>query len=495
MSNDSDAFRLADDFHAQAPSGGLGLGALEAEYEALFSEVLADGVITREERERLERAAKNLGIERGRMERLEQAMSLAYETHHQVRIVRSDEDDSPRPSLRLPGTEQDPRAEVAALRAENEALRHRISELERDLRRAEEHVAVEIDLGSLTSSPVEMGGALASEVWKEVRRDPYRANYLRALRDAYLAESERDGAYLASQALLGMGAADERDTALLAERPRGDLILPRTSIDESTWSDCLFHPEEDRVTGAIFSVIAPAVLVLRVTTLRRDGKLRLPVPSKRQDPEKTTVMAARAVAWGATLLGLPCPTVYVDPEADVGYESVCAVPPYSLLGQKVLRGRTASELAFLLGRHLSAYRGEHFVRSLFPATEDLEDLFLSALLLAQPALPLGDRVRLRVAPLAQAIGPLLEPTHLDHLRGLYARFADEGGRTNLQRFGGGLVKTAHRVGLALSQDLPRALELIEQEEGPRGPLAQELISFFTSERMILLRRRLGLSLT
>ena len=46
-------------------AGALGLGPLEQQYEELFAEVLADGIITADERARLEKAADNLGLDRG----------------------------------------------------------------------------------------------------------------------------------------------------------------------------------------------------------------------------------------------------------------------------------------------------------------------------------------------------------------------------------------------------------------------------------------------
>ncbi|HEY3234295.1 MAG TPA: hypothetical protein VGJ84_06245, partial [Polyangiaceae bacterium] len=60
-------FELGESFVAGSVGGGLGLGPLEAQYEELFAEVLQDGIITAEERARLERAADNLGLDRQRL--------------------------------------------------------------------------------------------------------------------------------------------------------------------------------------------------------------------------------------------------------------------------------------------------------------------------------------------------------------------------------------------------------------------------------------------
>src|SRR6187549_231843 len=80
-------FEHARSFVAGETSGSLGLGPLEMQYEELFGEALADGVITAEERSRLEKAADNLGLDRQRLLRLEQAMVAAYQSRHRVQIV------------------------------------------------------------------------------------------------------------------------------------------------------------------------------------------------------------------------------------------------------------------------------------------------------------------------------------------------------------------------------------------------------------------------
>jgi len=147
----------------------------------------------------------------------------------------------------------------------------------------------------------------------------------------------------------------------------------------------------------------------------------------------------------------------------------------------------------MAGRHLSGYRAEHFVKTLFEATEDLEDLFLAALVIANPKLPLRASHRARIEPLARAIEPLLEPPQHDALRGHYLRFSEEGGRANLHRWRLSVDRTAARVGLALAQDLEAALGVLKAEEGGIGPLALDVLTFATSDRFLRLRRALGIA--
>ena len=84
---DPSAFAHGEGFARGEVAGGLELGPLETQYQELFAEVLEDGVITSEERTRLEKAADNLGLEPSRLFKLEQAMVASYETRNRVRVV------------------------------------------------------------------------------------------------------------------------------------------------------------------------------------------------------------------------------------------------------------------------------------------------------------------------------------------------------------------------------------------------------------------------
>lgn len=496
-----ESFSLAADFQAARGGSALGLGVLEGRYQDVFSEALKDGVITVEERAELDDIAATFGLDASRLHRLEDAMTAAYEAHHRVRIQSMrpmslrptlSEDIVPPSSLRGDVLGSDAQAELEGLREENQLLRERISLLEQELERAQAAVNVEVDLSDITAVTSVSG---SDDAWRRVERDPFDPNSYALLYAAYGQAGEFDGLVVTAQALVAIGHADENMRAFAEQyRPKG-LVSPHAAIDESLWQSCLFHPDEDPITGAIFAAIAPAVLIGRATQLRRDGLLRIPVEGSRVDPAASTVMAVRAVSWAAAMLGLPVPRIHVERDEPGAYVHVTGVPPASIVGRGALSGRAAPELAFLAGRHLAGYRAENFVKTMFSGTQDLEDLFLAALLIANPALPVTSTVRARAEALARAVEPVLEAKTHDALRGHYLRFAEAGGRTNLQRWSQAVDKTAVRAGLALGQDVESALRLLEAEEGPGGPLARDLLAFGTSERYLRLRKALGIAIT
>ncbi len=504
--DDRSSFYHAEGFQASTPTGALQLGPMEMQYQELFAEVLEDGIITADERARLHRAAANLGLNKERLVRLEEAMTAAYETHHRVRVV--DHSVRPNPSLAplrdapplptgavvasAPPPVSTPRTpELLALKEENARLKQKIAVLEQDLEKAQAAINVEVDLSSLD---VEASATQSPEdAWKRVRHSPTDAEALRALVNAYDVAGDEDGKYLATHALSALGKAEPEEEAFVKAHRPTQLIAPCRSIDDSMWRSGLIHPEEEASTGAIFSIVAPAILVGRVTTLRRDNQLHQPAEDTLQDPATSTVMSVRALSWAAALLGLPVPRTYVEPNRRGAYVHNAGIPPVTILGADAVRGKTAPQLAFLVGQHMSGYRGEHFVRTLFSGTEDLEDLFLAALLVANPRLPVSGAKGARVQPIARAIEPLLEPAALDQLKSAYLHFAEEGGRTNLQRWSLATQKTAARVGLTLCQDLTVARDLLTPVEGQAGPIFLDLLSFSTGPKFLTLRQELGIA--
>ncbi len=174
---------------------------------------------------------------------------------------------------------------------------------------------------------------------------------------------------------------------------------------------------------------------------------------------------------------------------------VPGVPPATRLGRAALSGRSPFELAFLAGRHLSYFREEHFIRLLVSTIPDLEVVFLAGLSIANAGIPLASEVKRRVAPIARAIEPVLEPAALDRLRGQFLRFIEEGGRTNLQRWATAADRTAARAGLLLANDLGAARAVLELEDPATADAKMDdLIVFLTSDRYAKLRQQTGLAL-
>jgi hypothetical protein len=506
---DETAFEHAAGFEHAATAGNVKLGTLELMYEELFAEVIEDGIITAEERSRLDRAAESMGLDRERLRRLEQALVASWEARNAV-VVRemyeSEKDkEGPRASIEplVPATD----ARTLSLQRRVRDLEARIADLEKQLEEARAMASVEVDLSDAGARDVPDDDP--AELQRRLRHDPRDDAALRSLYRIWEKRGDADRRWCAAQALVWRDVADREERAFFdAHRPAA-LVRPKTALTSEAWERLLAHPEQETTASAIFAVVAPAVLLGRVSALRRDKKLPALDPAKKQDPATSTVQAVRCFAWAAATLGMTPPPLYVDPDYPGTAELVPAMPPVVRLGAKALAGRSATELAFIAGQQMAWHRAEHVVRLLVPSIQDLEEVFLAALSIGNPGLPMNEKMRALVVPIAKAIEPILEPAVIDRLRGHFLRFVEEGGRTNLQRWATAVDRTAARAGLLLANDLRAAHAVIAldgaspaspgrgrnlNDEAHAGEKMDDLVSFVASDRYARLRRQIGVAI-
>jgi hypothetical protein len=257
----------------------------------------------------------------------------------------------------------------------------------------------------------------------------------------------------------------------------------------------LHHPEDEQITCDILSLIVSPVLLGHISAMQHAGTLPKLDPKRRIDTEQSTVQAGRCFAWAGQLLGMAPPPLFAEPSFEGVAQMVPGMPPSSVLGKQALSGREARELAFIAGQHLAYYRQDRFIRLLVPSIVDLEDVFLAALVIAQPKLPIAEDVRQRVKPLSAALESMLEPNDIDKLRGAFMRFVESGGRTNLQRWANASDATARRTGLLLCNDLKVANSMLSvaQAHDARDAM-DDLLVFATSARYAELRRKIGIAI-
>jgi hypothetical protein len=486
---DENLFQHATSFEQGEISGNVRLGKFEAHYEELFAEALEDGVITSEERARLEKAAESLGLDRDRVLALEKALTAAWETRHAAPVRDISQIEAPAMSLRPLELENDP--QVKGLRKHILELEARIRELERELEEARAHISVDIDFSDVAAAAAPPDDP--EELYRRVRHDPRDAASMRGLFRAFQS-SDPDRAWCVAHALAFLGQANDEERAHLASRDPGGLIKPTASLSTDAWKRMLFHPDEELLTGEIFAVVTSPVLLGRVSALRHQNALPKLDPARLQDLKTSTVQAVRCFGWAGSILGMATPPLYADPTWDGAVEMVPGVPPSTRLGKRALSGRGPLELAFLAGRHLASYREDHFLRMLFPSIPDLEDIFLAALTIGQPQLPLAAQAKQRALPIAKAIEPLLDPAQKDRLRGHFLRFVEEGGRTNLNRWAHAADLTSARAGLLLANDLGAAKRMLELSGDTEiDAKMDDLIVFFTGDRCARLRKQLGVA--
>ena len=448
-------FEIAAALKEGEDTGSVRMGPFERLYESLFAEALESGSISQEEPERLDLAAKALGLDAERAAALEAALVEAWEAGAAETLVDPQ-----------PGTLADRAPPTTTIAPAPQSFD-------------------DDDEPPTLSRPPQQKKTPTDRPPAEI---PFRE--LHARFDAAVGDNAIDDGWRIAEVLVLRGAATRQEREFWKKHKVDGPVRPKRPLNHDAWVHLLKHSDEERTTGEIFAVIASAALVGRVSAMRRDGNMpRLDLEAY-QNPLTSTVSAVRALSWAAATLGIRPPPAYVAPDLDVGYEIVTVVPPSTRIGSRVLSGLTASQLAFACGRHMAWFREEHFICTLVPSVAYLETIFYAALLLGAPTLQLPSDVRERAHVFGQAIIPCLEPKQIERLNRLVARFLARGGRTNLRKWARAAEWTACRTGLLLCGELQVAADALANEPGGEMRIT-ELETFWASPDAGELRRRLG----
>jgi tetratricopeptide (TPR) repeat protein len=326
---------------------------------------------------------------------------------------------------------------------------------------------------------------------------PTRASTFARLFGLHVRAGRVDRAWLCSQALVELDAADIDHQILFDQYKTDGPIRPRASLDDAAWDAWLRAPGADEVVTGVLGAIAPAAVKMRVAELRAKRELVALDPAKRQPPT-STASAVRSCVWASQVLGVPVPDVYVLESVPGGIVAVPAETPSTALGPEVTRGLTQQELAFIAGRHLAYFRPEHYALVFFPTVIDLSTLFLATIKITLPEVPvptsLSERVGKMRKELARHVGDDERARLTDAVKALEAR----GGRVDLAAWVRSVELSAGRAGLVLCGDLGVAMKRIRSEARAVGELSAEdrrndLLAFSASSELAALREKLGVA--
>jgi tetratricopeptide (TPR) repeat protein len=303
--------------------------------------------------------------------------------------------------------------------------------------------------------------AAIAELEETAAGAPTRAQTYRRLFEVHTKRGNPDRAFLAALALEELGAADMDHQLLIDQlRPEGAL-KPVAALDDSAWDVRLRAPGHDPILEAMMTAIGPAAVKAKIDELTASKKLgELPLHTK-QD-KTSTVTVVRAFVWASTVLGITTPEIYVLPDVPGGVAAAQVAIPSTGVGPEVLRNLTLADLVFVVARHLTYYRPEHYPLVFYPTLPELTTLFFAALKIALPEVPIpaGDAV----AKLRKRIAAHITPEERQSLVEAAKKFEEAGGRVDLGVWIKSVELTANRAGLVLSGDFHAAMKRIKGEK-------------------------------
>jgi hypothetical protein len=309
---------------------------------------------------------------------------------------------------------------------------------------------------------------------------------------AYRREGRADAAFLAALSLEEIGAADVDQQLLLDQFRSVAPIRARGTLDAEAWS--LLRPAgSDDVITDLFGAVARAGVLARMEQLVARGRLVALDPATRLD-ESSTASVVRTFQWAARVLGVPRPDLYVVDEVPGEIAAVRQHEPTTAVGPSIVSGRSAKDLAFLAGRHLTYYLAEHQVLVYFPTREELTRLLLACVQLAKPGVPASGEGSRAVVALAQRIDRLITDEERSGVLGAVQRLQARGGSFSLGAFTRSAELMAARAGLFLCGDLATATAIVTTETRDIAGLSLEakrrdLVAYCASEEHAGLRAR------
>ncbi len=323
--------------------------------------------------------------------------------------------------------------------------------------------------------------------------DPYKALYR-----LYLHKQSYDEAWCLAAAMAFLRKTDEEEQRFYEDyKPQGMLAV-KGRLNNELWVKFVLHSDENLYVSKIFEMIFPAALKAKVAQMAAQGKA--PVLDKRfkQDPATSTVTFAKTFGWAAQVLGIQPPDLYVRNDVPGSIMTVPTIPWASIAGQTVLTGFQPQELTFICGKHLAYYRGEHYIRTLFPTQAELTIMLFAGVMIAAPSTPMPQDMAAQIRATAQELAKYMEPVQLEGLRIVVKRFIDEGAVANIKRWNQAVEITACRAGLIVSGDLEIAKKIIGAEQQLPGDLTpaekmKELLLYFVSDEYSQLRQALGIA--
>jgi tetratricopeptide (TPR) repeat protein len=340
--------------------------------------------------------------------------------------------------------------------------------------------------------------AAVSEHALVLQKDPLRVDPYRSLYKLYLRAQEYDRAWCMCAALAFLRKTDDEEQKFFEDyRPKG-MIQVKSRLDNEGWVKSLFHKDENLFIGKIFEMLTPAAIVAKTNQLR--AQKQLPVLDRRfkQDPATSTVTFAKTFGWAAQVLGVSTPELYVRNDVQGALTAVVATPPASIAGQTVLTGFTPQELTFIVGKHLSGYRGEHYIKSLFPTLNELKVILFAGVKIVMNDFAVPGEMAQAVNATAMELVKHMQPVHRESLKLVVQKWIEDGAKADLKRWIQAIEITASRAGLLLCADLEIAKKIIGAEPQLPGDLPpaekmKELLVFSVSEQYFALRKMLGIA--
>jgi tetratricopeptide (TPR) repeat protein len=328
-----------------------------------------------------------------------------------------------------------------------------------------------------------------------LEKSPYRVESYQALRKLYTDVKRADESWCVCQALRALKQAEPDEEAFFKKHRSRQPAVAQERLDDELWLKHIVHADQDALLTGIFATMTPAAIAMRSQPLQGFGV----DPTKKRNAAQDPAVMAQMLHYASGVIDIPLPDVYYREQDPGGLSFLFSQPPSIGLGKGALAGGPQQALAFVAGRHLSFFRGGHYLRHLVPTGGGLRAWLLAAIKSATPQFPIPPDLDAQVAEHLAAFKQHLTPPQQEHLKSLVAKLLAAAPELNLKRWVAAVDLTADRIGFVLANDLELALAVIQASPEDGAAVAQkdrlkELYLYAVSEPYMSLRYKLGINI-
>jgi golgin subfamily B member 1 len=326
--------------------------------------------------------------------------------------------------------------------------------------------------------------------------------HMKTLRRLFLEMRQYDRAWCVSSALVFLRKADPEETQFYEQYRAKGFVRARARLTEELWQKNVYHPDEDRYLSHVFAAVSQAVAAVRAKEHKDWGLKR----KDRRDPTNDQLLFSKVFNYVSQVLNIPQPELYLRPESPgeldmANARDKGALVPAFVVGASLLQGRPEKELAYVIGKKLTMMRADHFVRwpHVVPTVAELKVVFLAAVKLAQPAVPIKPDLEGPVGQYLDLLRKLVPPQLMEQLGVVVQGFLSTKAEADLHRWSNAVDYTATRAGYLMCNDLEVAARMVSAEPVAVGSVdpkekVRDLVQWTVSDQYFALREQLGLTI-
>ncbi len=329
-----------------------------------------------------------------------------------------------------------------------------------------------------------------------LQKSPYRIESYQALRSLYTDMKRADEAWCVCQALTVLNMAEPDEESFFKKHRSRTPAAAQDFFNEEIWFNHVTHGDQDPLLTGIFAVITPAVVQTRARPL---DAFKVTSKDIVRDPANDAMAMAQTLHYVAGVTQLQLPDIYYRKSDPGGLSFLYTAPPAVGLGQGAMAGGPSQALAFVAGRHLSYFRGGHYLRHLVPTGSGLRAWLLAAIKTVQPSFPVPADMSGPVTDHHASLKQHLTGQALDELHSLVHKLLAASPSLDMKRWVAAVDLTADRVGFVLANSLEIASAVVKASPDDSAGLAQkerlkELYLYSVSEEYLQLRHKLGVAI-